>query len=1052
MSRVPIVALLFFVSSASILRAQSTSASLAGRITDPSKALIVDAKVAAVNGGTNFRYETTTNAEGAYYLANLAPGVYRLEVEKTGFKKIIKPDVILHVQDALAIDFTMTLGAASETVTVEAGAPLLNTSDASVSTLIGNRFVENMPLNGRSFSSLIDLTPGVVLTPTNQYQQGQFSVNGQRPDANYFLVDGVSANLGNGTVSPAQGGAGQLPATSAFGGTSNLVSLDALEEFRIQTSTFAPEYGSTPGAQISVVTKSGTNSFHGTAFEYWRNEILDANDWFADNQGLKKAALRQNDFGGVLGGPIIKDKLFFFGSYEGLRVRQPLIANTYVPTLATLASASAGVQPLLNAFPKPTPGGKDFGNGTAAFTASYSDPSSLDSSSIRIDYLPLQKVTVFGRYSDSPSSVAQRAAGVEQRAYSEILHTKNRFQSLTLGSNQLITTRLTNEFRFNYSRSRGENFDTLDNFGGAVPPPDSVLFPSFASSNTASFSFFGDFNPFGLNYDKGKLANNLQHQINVTDNVSRVIGTHQLKFGLDYRRLRPEAGLLAYDVQYVFGSLAAIVANTVPEAFIVSRTADVQLVISNWSLFAQDTWKATHNLTITYGVRWEYNAAPSSPNGTLPFTVTGLNNLATAQLAPPGTPLWDPQKDDFAPRLGVAWQPRPTLVVRAGAGIFYDLGYSDVTDAMTAFPYAQQKLLLGTPTMALSFPLSAANAAPPPFTTAPPSPYTAVVDPNHVLPRTYEWNAAVEQTVSRADVLTLTYVGARGRKLMRQDLYNAPNPNFNGEFDLMRNGASSSYDALQAQFRHRLAHGLQTLFSYTWAHAIDDVSSDVFFVNVPPGVAPSSSDRGPSDYDIRQTFAGAVSYDIPAAGSGVWKSIFGNWSADSIIYVRTAPPVNVVTGLDPFNTGFLAGAFGVARPNLVPGVPLYLDESNAPGGKIINAGAFSVPAVGQGDLGRNALRGFGATQLDLTLRRQFRFTERLSLQARADFFNIFNHPNFGSPNNYLDSSPGMPNPLFGQSTQTLNTWLGSGGQSGGLNPLYQIGGPRSIQLALKLVF
>src|SRR5438552_5914069 len=217
-----------------------------------------------------------------------------------------------------------------------------------------------------------------------------------------------------------------------------------LEEFRIQTSTFAPEYGRTPGAQISVVTKSGTNRFHGAAFECWRNEILDANDWFADNQGLKKPALRQNDFGGVLGGPIIKDKLFFFGSYEGVRVRQPRVANTYVPTLATLASAPAAVQPLLNAFPKPTPGGQDFGNGTAAFIAGYSDPSTLNASSIRIDYLPFQKVTVFGRYSDAPSNIDQRAAGVEQRAYSEILHTNNRTQSLTLGSNQAITSRLTN--------------------------------------------------------------------------------------------------------------------------------------------------------------------------------------------------------------------------------------------------------------------------------------------------------------------------------------------------------------------------------------------------------------------------------------------------------------------------------------------------------------------------------------------------------------------------------------------------------------------------------
>ena len=270
---------------------------------------------------------------------------------------------------------------------------------------------------------------------------------------------------------------------------------------------------------------------------------------------------------------------------------------------------------------------------------------------------------------------------------------------------------------------------------------------------------------------------------------------------------------------------------------------------------------------------------------------------------------------------------------------------------------------------------------------------------------------------------------------MRQDLYNAPNPaQFSGEFDYMHNGATSSYNALQAQFRHRLAHGLQTLFSYTWAHSIDDVSSDVFFVNAPPGVGPSGQDRGPSDYDIRQTFAGAISYDIPKPGSGIWSSILGHWSTDSIIYARSAMPVNVVTGQDPFSTGFLVGAQSIQRPNTVPGVPLYLYPSSAPGGKVINVAAFSVPVSGQGDLGRNALRGFGATQWDLTVRRQFHFTEKYSLQFRGDFFNILNHPNFGSPINYLSS------PQFGQSTQMLNNYLGSGGQSGGLNPLYQIGG------------
>jgi len=1034
--------------------AQAESASIRGSVTDPSGAVVRDAMVRLIDVDRGSQTEVATGSGGFYTFASVRPGHYRMEVEKNGFKMVRLTGVTVNVQNNLEENFKLSVGTASESITVEAGNAIVNATDAAVSTLIDNRFVENMPLNGRSFSSLIDLAPGIVLVPTNFYEQGQFSADGQRPDANYFTVDGVGANLGTSSSNLGQGGAGQLPATNAFGGANNLVSLDALQEFRVQTSTFAPEYGRTPGAQVSVVTKSGTNAFHGTAFEYFRNDALDANDWFADHDDLKKPELRQNDFGGVLGGPIIKHKLFFFGSYEGLRVRQPLVANTYVPTLATLQSAPAIVQPLLNAFPKPTPNGQDFSNGTAAFTASYSDPSALNSSSIRIDYLPTLKVTIFGRYSDAPSRLNQRGGGSSQTTYSNILNTKYRTQSLTLGTNQAITPRLTNEFRFNYSRSRANSFYTLDNFGGAVPPADSVLYPSFASPQDSSFEFFGSFDPFGLKFITGKLGDNLQQQINVTDNVSRVIGAHQLKFGFDYRRLRPETGLFSYQAQYLFLSLSNVLANNLPEAFVISRT-DNELTFSNWSLFVQDTWNIKRNLTITYGLRWEYNAAPSSPNDTLPFTVTQVNDLTTTTLAPPGTPLWSAQKDDFAPRLGLAWQPRPNLVLRAGAGIFYDLGYSDAADGASAFPYAQQKLILSTPSSPLSFPLSTANAAPPPFTTTPPVPYLAVVDPQHVLPRTYEWNAAVEQALGTADVLTLTYLGAGGRKLMRQDIYYAPNPAvFTGEFDLMRNGATSSYQALQAQFRHRLAHGLQTLLSYTWSHSIDDVSSDAYFLSVPPGESPSSLERGSSDYDIRQTFAGAISYDIPGPPtSGIWKSILGHWSTDSIIYARSATPVNVVTGLNPFVGTFLSGAFGVQRPNLNSEVPLYLDESNAPGGKIINAAAFSLPTTSvQGDLGRNALRGFGATQVDLTLRRQFRLTERVSLQARGDFFNIFNHPNFGNPENYLYSSPGVANPLFGQATTTLASYLGSGGQGGGLNPLYQIGGPRSIQLALKLQF
>jgi hypothetical protein len=1034
----------YLFSFTGMICAQSTHASLAGRVTDPFKARIAGAKVVAINAGTNVSVEATTNAAGEYYLSSLLPGTYRIEVEKPGFRDLIKPDVILHVQDALDIDFEMPVGAASESVTVESGAPLMNTESASVSTLIDNRFVENMPLNGRSFSALIDLGPGVVLVPTNFFEEGQFSVNGQRPDANYFTVDGVSANLGTPVSSFGQGGTGQLPATNAFGGFSNLVSLDALQEFRIQTSTFAPEFGRTPGAQVSVVTKSGTNALHGTAFEYLRNDVLDANDWFADNKDLRKPELRQNDFGGVLGGPIIKDKLFFFGSYEGLRIRQPQIANTYVPTLATRQSAPVAVQPLLNAFPQPTGGScPSCPGGTAAFAAGYSDPSSLDSYSGRIDYLLSRRLTLFGRYSDAPSSTVQRGGGRFQTAYSNLNHTKARMQTVTVGADGTITPHLINELRFNYSLSHGQSFLTLDNFAGAVPPPDSVLFPPSQSSSNGFLGFFGDFNPFGLKYDVGKIADNRQHQINVIDSFSWIAGPHRMKVGVDYRRLNPEEGSLTYQLEYVFGSLSSILANSVPEAFVASRSPDVQMVISNWSLFAQDTWSIAHNLTVTYGLRWDYNTAPSSPNGTPPFTVNQVSDLSTATIAPAGTPVWHPQKDDFAPRLGLAWQARPNLVLRAGAGIFYDLGYSDITNAMISFPYIQERIILGT-----SFPLSASSAAPPPFTTSPPAAVMSVVDPNHVLPRTYEWNASVEQSITNADVLTLTYVGAGGRKLMRKDIYIAPGPNFSGEFDLLSNHGTSNYNALQAQYRHRLSHGLQTLLSYTWSHSIDDVSSDVNYQNVPLGQFSSSSERGPSDYDIRNTFSGAVSYDIPGPGGGISKQVFGNWSTDSIIYARSAPPVNVVTGQNPFAGSVLSGANSVQRPNVVPDVAFYIHPSGAAGGKAINPAAFTtpVPATAQGDLARNALRGFGATQWDITLRRQFRFTERFSLQARGDFFNILNHPNFGGPINYLSS------PQFGQATMMLNNYLGSGGQSGGLNPLYQIGGPRSIQLVLKLQF
>jgi hypothetical protein len=1037
--------LLFLLSFPPVLRAQSTNASLSGRITDPSKAVIADARIAAISAGTNLRYETATNSSGEYSLANLPPGGYRIEIEKNGFKKLIKPDVFLHVQDVLEINFEMAVGSASESVTVESGAPLVNTESATVSTVVDRRFVENLPLNGRSFQTLVQLTPGVVVTTTAFDDQGQFSVNGQRADANYFTVDGVSANFGvTGYFPLVQSGGGALPALSASGGTNSLVSVDAMQEFRIQTSSFAPEFGRTPGGQISVVTRSGTNQFHGTAFEYFRNDVLDANDWFANFNHLPKPAERQNDFGVVFGGPILKDKTFFFFSYEGLRLRQPATQESVVPDLASRQDqtpAGVAIRPYLNAFPIPLPNAVDVGPGLAPFNGSYSNPSSLNAYSIRADHMINSKLTLFGRYNHSPSSTDVRNPF---GALSSTESLNSSVQTFTVGVTELIAQQISNEVRANYSNQRVGTKFFLDNFGGAVAPSDSVLFPSGLSSRNSVFQFF--IQDVG-EYAQGKQATDEQRQVNLIDNLSVSHGGHQMKFGMDYRWLSPFVSPIAYSTFTEFIGMGTTTGGALSGTAAFADAAAFQtnaLLSQNFSFYGQDTWKITLRLTVTYGLRWDINPAIKGKNLTnQPFTVTGLNDPATMTLAPRGTPLYDTTYGNIAPRVGVAYQLRHSAnwatVLRGGFGIFYDLGYGSLGGVSSYFPYFAEKVFSPTP-----YPLSPQQAAPPPITTDLPALDMVVAERNLKLPRTYQWNVALEQSIGSRQTLSFTYVGALGRKLLRAtNLFN-PNPDF--QFvSLTDNTATSDYHALQVKFQRRLSRGLQALASYSFSHSIDIASTDALanYLNTPGGSGYQSVDRGNSDFDIRHSFTAGVTYDLPMpATNRALRSAFGGWSVDSFILARSAPPVNVV--------GQIYFAYGTAlypRPNLVLGVPLELFGSQYPGGKIFNEAAFTAaPAGQQGDFGRNVLRGFGATQLDFALQRQFRFTEGVGLRFRSEFFNIFNHPNFGNPNNSLTS------PLFGHSTQMLASFLGSGGANGGFNPLYQIGGPRSIQLALKLQF
>ena len=296
--------------------AQSPGGMINGIVTDPTGATIAGAEILVVSDLTHVQYPAKTDGEGIYVVSNIPPGPYLIQVSKVGFKTIIKPDIFIHVQDALAINFTLPLGAISETVTIQGGAPLVNTESGSVSTVIDRQFVENLPMNGRSFNTLLQLTPGVVIAPSNINAPGQYSVAGQRTEANNFTVDGVSANFGvqPGITAGGASGLGQAQAFSALGGTSSLVSSDDLQEFRIETSSFAAEFGRQPGGQVMLTTRAGTNGWHGGAFDHFRNTVMDANDWFANSAGLSRAEERHNDFGGFLGGPISKGRTFFFFS------------------------------------------------------------------------------------------------------------------------------------------------------------------------------------------------------------------------------------------------------------------------------------------------------------------------------------------------------------------------------------------------------------------------------------------------------------------------------------------------------------------------------------------------------------------------------------------------------------------------------------------------------------------------------------------------------------------------------------------------------------------
>jgi hypothetical protein len=1033
------VSLVFIVAVTLPLAAQSPNGSMNGLVLDPSDRVITGADILVINDVTGVKYSSKTNDQGIYVVPDLPPGPYRLQVSKVGFKTLIKPNIVLSVQDALSINFTLPVGGAFESLTVEGGAPLVNTESAAVSAVIDRKFVENMPLNGRSFQDLISMTPGVVTQSPQTGGQtigsnGDFSVNGQRTESNVYTVDGVTGNIGAGTGTgfPGPANGGTIAASTALGTTQSLISVDALQEFRVQSSTYSAEFGRSPGGQFSLVTRSGTNDLHGSVFDYLRNNFFDANDWFNDHYGTRANALRQNDFGGTLGGPVVipgvyngRNSTFFFVSYEGLRLTQPQAATIqYVPDHYLRLQAPAAIQPILNAFP--IQNGVDYGTqadpSLAQFIEPYSLPSQVDALSVRVDHTFGAKLAVFFRFGDTPSSTSSRLLSAVQQ---QQLHTK----TFTFGASSRLSSSGTNDFRFGYSSTSSRTQGTLDGFGGATPL-------NLADAMGADYGPSSYVNPFifvsgvGTSSLATGLSDNRARQWNALDTYSWLAGHHQVKVGIDYRRIASPLDPPSPYTLVEFGSANSVVANSADFAFLVQYLSS-EPVFNEIAAFAQDQWQLSPGVSLSYGLRWELDPAPSEASGNDAYTLLGsIADPSSLKLAPHGTRLWKTPWFNFAPRLGLAWQTHKSktgweTVVRGGGGVFFDTDNRLAAKGFNAFGFSAVQFFLSQP-----LPLTAANFNFP-SPTALPTTSPVVAFPSHLqLPYTLQWNAAIEQGLGPNQTLTISYVGASGRRLVQtQEVSVASgNPDFSQVF-ILQSGVTSNYNALQLRFQRTMGHGLNALASYTWSHCLDFGSTDSSF----------PATRGNCDFDVRHNFQAGASWDLPQRQVlGPLGAVLTGWGVDGRVMARTAFPVplqgNPIT--DP-----ATGTVNYGGLNLLPHQSIYVHGSQYPGNRAINPAAFSLPPSGQfGDAPRNFVRGFGAWQLNLALRREFRLHERLSLQFRAEAFNVLNHPNFG----YID--PTLTDATFGQATQMLNSSLST------MAAQYQQGGARSLQFALKLVF
>lgn len=974
---------------------------LAGVITDPSGRPVAEAAVSVISEETGFRRVTSTFDNGGYTVSSLQPGPYKIIVRKPGFPTLVRLAVKLDAGQTARVDFELRLDSLHETITVEGKPPVtINTEDASVGTLVGREWIERLPVNGRGLLNLLEMAPGAVVTPATRGEAGQFTANGQRPNTHYFSVDGVSVNTGIlGGGQPALAAGGSLPSVNAFGGLHSLVSLEALDEFRLQTSTTVAEFGRLPGAQVSLGTRSGSNDLHGSVFFFGRNAALDANDWFANSSSLGRGHSRLSHAGGSAGGPLRRNRTFFFLAYEDMRFQQSAVWRTPVPDADVLTRTPGWAYPLLGLFPQGN--GRTLSADSLEWIGRSTRPAGMANMSLRLDHSLTSKLSLFARYGRSPSR--------SEFGASQLNNFAAKFSSFTVGLNARLGPRLVNDLRANFVHASADSAWTQER---AAELPQCY----FADVVTALTRTAQDCNTFfrlsvgGLGQlASGQEAGHRQRQWNISDTASLSSGSHAWRFGVDYRRIAPErlrptviSNVMVNSIEDLLNQRNIWVTST--------RLEPNRLTLSELSLFLQDTWRIHSRLTFSYGVRWEWSAPPVSllpPRG---LQLPRANPFA----APVKATVWGSRYNNVAPRGGLALQLSKSrnTILRSGFGAYYESSLSIATDLLNDSPHLFWQL--ASPVQEVG------------------GPTQSVVNYGFAqglrLPRVWQWNVTLEQPLGKGDVVSAGYVGSRGIDLLRREMDGV------GGVALVTNHGASDYHALQLQWRRRLARFAQVSASYAWSHSIDTASTDSLLHWVSSS-SDAARDRASSDFDLRQ------SLNLAFALNGD-KGRLKNWSLDGVYRWRAGFPLGLLQSETALGLMFA----NAIRPNYTGG-PVWLADANAPGGRRLNASAFEAARNSrQGSLGRNAIDGSGMNQLDLAVRREFKFKRGGRAELRLDSFNVLNRANLSDPVRFLTS------PLFGQPTSMLNTMLGTGTPSSGLTPMFQNGGARSFQLSLRWRF